>query len=305
MAIKSLPNEELIEAGNTGCPGCPSSLALRIAMKALGRNTVFTIPACCAVVCLGAYPNTVFDIPVMSIAFEAAAAGASGIAAGLKRQGKGDTNVVVWAGDGGTYDIGIQALSGAVERNTNFIYICYNNEMYSNTGIQRSGATPYAAWTTTTWAGKTEAKKDLPAIMRAHRVPYMATAVPSYPEDLFQKVRKAMSIKGPKYIEILAPCPPGWRFPMDKTVEMGRLAVETGAWALYEYENGQLTFNLKSKSILEKKSEPKPLEDYLKLQGRFAGLFKPRRNDEALARIQGDLDASWDRFRKQVECGIA
>ena len=305
MAIKNLPVEELLNAGNTGCPGCPSSLALRIALKALGKNTVFTIPACCAVVCLGGYPNTTFNVPVMSVAFEAAAAGASGLVAGLRRQGKHDTNVVVWAGDGGTYDIGLQALSGAVERNTDFIYICYNNEMYSNTGIQRSGATPYGAWTTTTWTGKTEGKKDLPAIMRAHGVPYMATAVPSYPEDLFQKVRKAMSIKGPKYIEILAPCPPGWRYPMEKTVEMGRLAVETGAWALYEYENGQLSFNLKSKSILERKSEPKPIEEYLKLQGRFNGLFKPERNEEALAQIQRDLDRSWERYRKQVECGLA
>ncbi len=305
MAIKNLPTEELLYVGNTGCPGCPSSLALRIALKALGKNTVFTIPACCAVVCLGGYPNTIFNVPVMSVAFEAAAAGASGLVAGLRRQGKKDTNVVVWAGDGGTYDIGLQALSGAVERNTDFIYICYNNEMYSNTGIQRSGATPYGAWTTTTWTGKTEGKKDLPAIMRAHGVPYMATAVPSYPEDLFQKIRKAMSIKGPKYIEILAPCPPGWRYPMEKTVEMGRLAVETGAWALYEYENGQLSFNLKSKSILEKKTEPKPIEEYLKLQGRFNALFKPERNENALDQIQKDLERSWERFRKQVECGIA
>jgi len=304
MAIKSLPTDEYLTMGNTGCPGCPSNLALRITLKALGKNTVFVIPACCAVVCLGGYPNTTFNVPVMSIAFEASGAGASGLVAGLKRQGKADTNVVVWAGDGGTYDIGLQALSGAVERNTNFIYICYNNEMYSNTGIQRSGATPYGAWTTTTWTGKTEPKKDLPAIMRAHGVPYMATAVASYPEDLFDKVRKAMTIKGPKYIEILAPCPPGWRFPMEKTVEMGRLAVETGAWALYEYEDGKLNFNLRSRSILEQKSEPKPLEEYMKLQGRFSHWFKPERNGVALAEMQRSLEMNWGRFRKQVECGI-
>ncbi len=305
MAVKNLPREELVRQGSGGCPGCPSSLALRITLKALGKNTVFAIPACCAVVCLGAYPKTAFDVPVVSIAFEAAAAAASGLCAGLKRQGKQDTNVVVWAGDGGTYDIGLQALSGAVERETDFIYICYNNEMYSNTGIQRSGATPYGAWTTTTWTGKTEQKKDMPAILRAHGLPYMATAVPGYPEDLFRKVRKAMSIRGSKYIEILAPCPPGWRFPMDKTVEMSKLAVDTGAWALYEYENGQLNFNLKSKSILEKKTEPKPIEEYLKLQGRFAHLFKPERNKQVLDEIQERSHADWERFRKQVECGVA
>ncbi len=305
MAIKNLPAEELLRPGGGGCPGCPSTVSLRIALKALGKDTVLVIPACCAVVCVGGYPKSSFDVALMSVLFEGAGAGASGLAAGLKRLGKSDTNVVVWAGDGGTYDIGLQSLSGAVERGTDFIYICYNNEMYSNTGIQRSGATPYGAWTTTTWTGKTEVKKDLPAIMRAHGVPYMATAVPSYPEDLFQKVRKAMSIRGPKYIEILAPCPPGWRFPMDKTLEMGRLAVETGSWALYDYQDGKFNFNLKSKSILEGKLMPKPVEEYLKLQGRFAHLFKPNRNEQVLAAIQRDVDKSWEKFRKQVECGVA
>ncbi len=305
MAIKNLPAEELLRPGGGGCPGCPSSLAMRVALKALGRNTVLVMPAACAVVCVGGYPKSSFDVSVMSVLFEASAAGAAGLVAGFKRRGKSDTNVVVWAGDGGTYDIGLQSLSGAVERGTDFIYICYNNEMYSNTGIQRSSATPYGAWTTTSWTGKTEQKKDLPAIMRAHGLPYMATASPSYPEDLFRKIRKAMSIRGSKYIEILAPCPPGWRFPMEKMLEMGRLAVETGAFALYEYENGQLSFNLKSKSILEKKAEPKPIEDYLKLQGRFAHLFKPKRNEAVLEAIQKRVHADWERFRKQVECGVA
>ncbi len=305
MAIKNLPAEELLRPGGGGCPGCPSTISMRVALKALGKNTILVMPAACAVVCVGGYPKSSFDVSVMSVLFEASAAGASGIVSGLKRQGKTDTNVVVWAGDGGTYDIGLQSLSGAVERGTDFIYVCYNNEMYSNTGIQRSSATPYGAWTTTTWTGKTEGKKDLPAIMRAHGLPYMATASPSYPEDLYQKVRKAMSIRGPKYIEILAPCPPGWRFPMEKTLEMGQLAVETGSWALYEYENEQLHFNLKSKSILEGKLQPKPLEEYLKLQGRFGHLFKPERKEEVLSTIQRNLDKSWEKFRKQVECGLA
>jgi pyruvate ferredoxin oxidoreductase beta subunit len=183
----------------------------------------------------------------MNIAFEAAAAGASGVEAALRVQGKKDTTVVAWAGDGGTYDIGIQALSGALERGTNFIYICYNNQIYSNTGIQRSGATPYAAWTTTTVGGKTEFRKEMGDIVRAHHIPYSAQTCISYPDDFYRKLKKAQSIKGPKYIEIMAPCPPGWRFSMEKTVEMGRMAVETGAWALYECENDVMTFNGKSK----------------------------------------------------------
>jgi pyruvate ferredoxin oxidoreductase beta subunit len=141
--------------------------------------------------------------------------------------------------------------------------------------------------------------------MRAHGLPYMATAIPSYQEDLFRKVQKAMSIRGPKYIEILAPCPPGWRFPMEKMLEVGRMAVDTGAFALYEYENGKLSFNLKSKSILEKKVEPKPIEEYLQFQGRFSHLFKPERNEAALSQIRAELDENWEHMRKMVECGIA
>ena len=237
MAIKDLPTEECYLPGSASCPGCPATMALRIVYKALGKNTMMIVPACCTAVIESLHPHTSFDIPTMNIAFEAAAAGASGVEAGLRMQGKSDTTVVAWAGDGGTYDIGIQALSGALERQTNFIYICYNNQIYSNTGIQRSGATPYAAWTTTTVGGKTEFRKEMGEIIRAHHIPYAAQACISYPEDLYKKIMKAKKIKGPKYIEIFSPCPPGWRFSMERTVEMGILAVETGAWALYEYEN--------------------------------------------------------------------
>ncbi|MCK5636364.1 MAG: pyruvate synthase subunit beta, partial [Thermoplasmatales archaeon] len=226
MAIKDLPIEECYIPGSAACPGCPATMALRIVYKALGKNTIMTVPACCTAVIESLHPNTSFGIPTMNIAFEAAAAGASGIEAALRKLGKGDTTVVAWAGDGGTYDIGIQALSGALERNTNFIYICYNNEIYSNTGIQRSGATPYAAWTTTTVGGKTEFRKEMGEIIMAHHIPYAAQTCVAYPEDTFKKLRKAKGIKGPKYIEIMAPCPPGWRFGMEKTVEMGTMAVE-------------------------------------------------------------------------------
>lgn len=298
MAIKNLPDTECVLPGSAACPGCPATIALRTTFKALGKNTIMVVPACCTSVIESLHPNTSFDVPVMNIAFEAAAAGASGVKAALKQQGKDDVTVLAWAGDGGTYDIGIQALSGALERQTDFIYICYNNQIYSNTGIQRSGATPYGAWTTTTVGGKTEFRKEMGEIIQAHHIPYAAQACISYPEDLYKKVKKAKSIKGPKYIEIMAPCPPGWRFGMEKTVEMGTLAVETGAWALYEYENDVVTFNGKSKLLLEKRIEPKPIEDWIKLQGRFRHLFKPKKDVKRLKEIQEHTDKVWERYRK-------
>lgn len=298
MALKDLPIEECVLPGNAACPGCPATMALRVVFKALGKKTIMVVPACCTAVIESLYPTASFDIPVMNIAFEAAAAGASGIEAALRKQGRDDITVVAWAGDGGTYDIGIQALSGALERQTNFIYMCYNNQIYSNTGIQRSGATPYAAWTTTTVGGKTEFRKEMGEIVQAHHIPYSAQTCVSYPEDLYNKIKKAKSIKGPKYVEILAPCPPGWRFGMEKTVELGTLAVETGAWALYEVENDVVTFNGKSKLLLEGKIQRKPIEDWLKLQGRFRHLFVPEKDIQALNAIEKHIDKLWERYRK-------
>ena len=300
MAIKDLPKEEYILPGSAACPGCPATIGLRIILKALGRNTIMVIPACCTAVIESWYPKTSFDIPILNIAFEASAAAASGIVSALKKLGKEKTNVVVWAGDGGTYDIGLQAMSGAFERETDFIYICYNNQIYSNTGIQRSGATPYGAWTTTTVGGKKEVPKDMGAIVRAHHIPYVATASISYPEDLYRKVMKAKQIRGPKYIEILTPCPPGWRFSMDMTIEMGRLAVETGVWPLYEYENERMIFNGISKAIIEGKYKRKPVDEWLKLQGRFSHLFKPKRDEERIRRFQECVDEMWERFKRMI-----
>ena len=297
MAIKDIPIDECYIPGSAACPGCPATMAMRIVFKAIGKNMIMVVPACCTAVIESLHPKTSFNIPTMNIAFEAAAAGASGIEAALRQQGKEDTTVVAWAGDGGTYDIGIQALSGALERETNFIYICYNNQIYSNTGIQRSGATPYGAWTTTTVGGKTEFRKEMGEIIMAHHIPYAAQACIAYPEDLYKKVKKAKSIKGPKYIEIMAPCPPGWRFGMEKTVEMGTMAVETGAWALYEYENDKMTFNGKSKLILEGKIERKPIEDWIKYQGRFSHLFKPKKDIKRIKEIEDHIDQMWERYR--------
>jgi len=177
--------------------------------------------------------------------------------------------VIVYAGDGGTLDIGIQAMSGAFERGTDFLYICYDNEAYGNTGMQRSGATPLGARTTTTPTGKNDFKKDIDGIIAAHDPPYMATAAAAYPQDLFKKVKKALSFRGPSFIHILAPCPPGWRYSTEKTVEMGKLAVKSGMWVLYEREYGKLTIGPQSKVAMKK---PVPLEDYLAPQGRFKGI---------------------------------
>jgi pyruvate ferredoxin oxidoreductase beta subunit len=299
MAIKDLPIDECMIPGSAACPGCPATMALRIVFKALGKKTVMVVPACCTAVIESLYPNTSFGIPVMNIAFEAAAAGASGVEAAFRKQGKDDINVVAWAGDGGTYDIGIQALSGALERQTNFIYICYNNQIYSNTGVQRSGATPYGAWTTTTVKGKTEFRKEMGEIIQAHHIPYSCQACISYPEDLYNKLIKAKSIKGSKYVEIMAPCPPGWRFGMERTVDMGIMAVETGAWALYECENDVVTFNGKSKLILEKKIERKSIEDWIKQQGRFSHLFKPTKDVKRIKAIEDHIDQVWERYRRK------
>ncbi|RLF27676.1 MAG: pyruvate synthase subunit beta [Thermoplasmata archaeon] len=298
MAIKDFPIEEYVLPGSAACPGCPATIALRIVLKALGKKTVMIVPACCTAVIESLYPHTSFNIPVMNIAFEAAAAGAAGVEAALRKLGKNDVTVLAWAGDGGTYDIGLQALSGALERETNFIYICYNNQIYSNTGIQRSGATPYAAWTTTTVGGKKEFRKEMGDIIRAHHIPYSAQTCISYPDDLYNKVKKAKEIEGPKYIEILTPCPPGWRFSMEKTVEMGRLAVETGVWALYECKNDVVTFNGKSRLILENKIKRVPIEEWMRPQGRFKHLFVPKKDVKRIKALEEHIEKIWERYRK-------
>lgn len=296
MALKDMPKEEYVLEGNAACPGCPITIALRTVLKALGKKTILTIPASCSAVIQSLYPKTSFDVPTMNIAFEAAAASASGIVAALADQGREDEMVVAWAGDGGTYDIGLQALSGALERGTDFLYVCYNNQMYSNTGIQRSGATPYGAWTTTTWAGKEERQKNMREIVMAHEIPYAATASIAYIEDLYQKAKRARAIEGPKYLEILCPCPPGWRFDMSRTVEISRLAVETGFWLLYEFENGRLTFTPPTRQIIEGDREPTPVEDWLRLQGRFRNL-----TEDDMDKIKEGLRERWDFYRKKAE----
>ncbi|MEM2136539.1 MAG: pyruvate synthase subunit PorB [Candidatus Methanomethylicia archaeon] len=295
VSMRDLTLKEYLLPGNASCPGCPASIGLRMLGKALEGRYVLIIPACCSTIIESQYPKTSYNVPVLNIAFAASAPAAAGVKAGFEVLGRGDIQVVVWAGDGGTADIGMTSLSGVAERNDDIMYICYDNEAYMNTGIQRSSATPYSAWTTTTVGGKGEHKKNLPMIMAAHNIPYVATASIAYPLDFVAKVRRAASIKGMKYIHLHSPCPTGWRFPSDKTIEIGRLAIQTGLWPLYEVDHGK--FKLSSICIpLMDKSRRKPIEDYLKIQGRFS-----RISSEQLEELKRYVDVLWSEIALMIE----
>ncbi|RLI10082.1 pyruvate synthase subunit beta [Candidatus Bathyarchaeota archaeon] len=298
VTIKELPKEEYLLKGNTACAGCGAAISLRLLFKALGNKVILVVPACCTSVIPGPFPYTSFAVPVQNILFEATGATASGVVAALRQRGIKDVTVVGWAGDGGTFDIGIQALSGAAERGTDFIYICYDNEAYGNTGVQRSGATPYGAWTTTTPSGKKERKKRITMIMAAHRIPYVATACPSYPMDFINKLRKAKEMKGTRFIHILSPCPTGWRYDTSKTIEIGRLAVQTGMWVLFEIENGKFKLNPPSSGLVDK-AKRKPVREYLKLQGRFRNL-----TESDIEKIQRMVDEDWEQYRKMMNQSV-
>ena len=302
---KDLPKEEWFASGHRLCAGCGAGIAARLVFKAIRGPTVVVNPTGCVEVSTSCYPYTAWKIPYVHVAFENAAAVASGIVEAIKvlnrKRGKKMHDVIVFAGDGGTFDIGLQALSGALERGHNMLYICYDNEAYMNTGIQRSGATPIGAATTTSPAGKVipgkqERKKDLIAIAVAHKIPYAATASISHPIDLANKVRKALEIEGPKVIHILAPCVPGWRYPPSETVRLARLAVETRYFPVYEVEYGKVKINVKVK-------EPKPLEEFLKQQGRFSHLFRPE-NAHILDALKKAVEENWERLVKLEESGI-
>jgi len=290
--LKELTKEEYFLPGNATCAGCGAAVAIRLAQKALGPRTVFVVPACCTSVIQSAFPFTAFATPCLNIAFEAAAAAASGVVAAYEKKGLKDVTVLAWAGDGGTVDIGIQALSGAAERGTNFIYVCYDNEAYGNTGFQRSGSSPYGSQTTTTPTGKKEHKKDVPMIMAAHGIPYVATACISYPLDFVNKLKKAKEMVGTKYIQVLTPCPPGWRYSTEKTIEMGRLAVQTGIWALFEVEHGRFKLSSPSATLIDW-SKRKPLEEYVKAQGRFNQL-----TPEDIDEIKRWIDETWENYKR-------
>jgi pyruvate ferredoxin oxidoreductase beta subunit len=278
--------------------GCGEALAVRLVCKALGRNVIIANATGCMEIVSSPLPYTSWEVPWIHTLFENTAAVASGIEAGIKvlsRKGKytRKTKVVAMGGDGGTADIGLQALSGALERGHDFIYVCFDNEAYMNTGIQRSSATPFGASTTTSPAGKhsigqTTWKKNMPAIAAAHDIPYVATACHSYPFDLMTKITKAMAVEGPSYIHVLSVCPTGWRLAPELTIRAGRLAVQTGIFPLYEIENGEYTLNFDFPQL-------RPIEDYFKLQGRFRHLSK-----ETIAQIQERVTAKYAKLKEKT-----
>jgi pyruvate/2-oxoacid:ferredoxin oxidoreductase beta subunit len=265
---------------------------MRYALKALGRDAVMIIPACCWSIIAGPFPYSSLTVPLMHTPFETAGAAAAGIRAALDQQGKEDVTVVAWGGDGGTFDIGLQALSGAMERNDDFIYVCYDNEAYMNTGIQRSSAPPWGAWTTTTPAEnkKEEPKKQILEIAAAHRIPYAATLSLAYPEDFIAKFKKAKSIRGAKFLHILSPCGPGWKLADDLTISISRLAVKTGVFPLFEIENG-----IQYKMTVETPTRT-PVTEYLKPQRRFAHL-----TDDDIGLIQEYVDMNYERLQRRCE----
>ena len=273
---RELPKEDLFTQGHRACQGCGGALALRLITKAIGRRVIVANATGCMEIISSAFPQTAWDVPWIHVAFENAAAVASGVESGLKammRKGKLKEEkifVLAVAGDGGTADIGLQALSGALERGHDFVYVCIDNEAYMNTGIQRSSSTPYGARTTTSPAGKKSIgqmtwKKNVPAIAIAHDIPYVATICPTYYLDLMNKVKKAIETPGPAYLHCLSACPTGWRCAPNLTIEVGRLAVETGVFPLYEVINGRYKINYPHRRL-------KPVKQYLEMQGRFRHL---------------------------------
>ncbi|MHC4606048.1 MAG: thiamine pyrophosphate-dependent enzyme [Planctomycetota bacterium] len=287
---EGIPDEDVIRRGHFSCPGCGASLSMKLVLKVLGKKVLAAVPACCWSVCDGPFPYSATGIPIVHCAFESAAATASGIRAALNARGITDTTVMAWAGDGGTFDIGIQALSGAAERNNDILYVCYDNEAYMNTGIQRSSATPMSAWTTTTPPSampKTQPKKNLGEIIVAHRVPYFATATVAYPDDLMAKFQKAKDTKGFRMVHILSPCPVGWRSEERLSIQLSRLAVQTRIFPLYEVENG---VDWK----LTQDPPQRPVEEYLTKQGRFKHL-KP----QEIAEIQQRVDKEWELLERR------
>ena len=273
----------LLAPGHRACAGCAMPTAIRLVLDAAGPNTIVASPTSCLEVTTTPFPESAWCVPWIHSLFENAAAVASGVEVMLKRRCQ-DTNVIVIGGDGSTFDIGMGSNSGMFERGHKILYVCYDNEAYMNTGVQRSGSTPFCVHTTTTPAGvrsmgNPRPKKDMPAIALAHKVPYVATASVAYPVDLRKKVKRALETQGPSYIQINAPCITGWTFEAGTTVEIARAAVETGLWPLLEWVNGNLT-------EVKKIRRPKPVEDYLKLQGRYKHLFKKPEGANVIKDIQ-------------------
>lgn len=300
--LKEMPDKpkRFVSGGRT-CAGCAIPVVARTILGATDKDVVSCNATGCMEVTSSIYPFTTWNMPWIHNAFENAAATLSGVEAAfrkMKERGKVDKDIkfVAFGGDGGTYDIGLQSLSGALERGHNLLYVCYDNEGYMNTGNQRSSATPYGAATTTTPAGKVkqgkeEWRKDLVKIVAAHNIPYAAQAAVHNLSDLYMKAEKALNADGPAFITVLAPCTTLWKYPPEMTMQFSKLAVETKFWPLYEIENGDLKINYKP-------SKDVPVEEFLKGQGRFRHLFKPE-NKEMLVRIQEHVNKTWERLLKE------
>ncbi|MDO8490571.1 MAG: pyruvate synthase subunit PorB [Dehalococcoidia bacterium] len=295
---KLLPEHEFFAPGHRACVGCAEALAVRLVCKALDRNTIVVNATGCMEIVASPLPETSWELPWIHTLFENTAAVASGIESGLKAMMRKEElpqskiSVVAIAGDGGTSDIGLQALSGALERGHHMLYCCFDNEAYMNTGIQRSSSTPFGASTTTSPAGKVSMgqvtwKKNMPAIAAAHNIPYVATACPSYPFDLMDKVKRGLKCNGPAYLHILSPCPTGWRCAPDIAVRIGRLAVETAIFPLYEVIDGEYKLSMDFPQI-------RPVQEYLKLQGRFRHL-----SDDAIKHIQERVTSDYLKLKKK------
>jgi pyruvate ferredoxin oxidoreductase beta subunit/2-oxoisovalerate ferredoxin oxidoreductase beta subunit len=286
-----LDREEILCPGHLACPGCGITPAYRWALKVLGRRTVTVAPACCFAVVDGPFPYSASSVPFLHTAFEAASAYASGVRAALDVRGEKDVNVLVWAGDGGTFDIGLQSLSAAAERDEDLLYVCYDNEAYMNTGVQRSSATPRGAWTMTTpvEAPKREPKKRFGEIVAAHRVPYFATASISRPEDFVRKLETAKATRGFRLIHYFCPCPTGWKADSRHMLALARAAVETGAFPLYECFGGE-------RWVVNHVPAWRPMSEYLRLQGRFSHLTP----DDAAA-MEREARAEFARLERRAQ----
>ena len=284
-----LETDTLVSHGVSTCAGCGLELAVRHILEVLGDNTVIVIPPGCAALFSGFGEETALRIPGIQGNLENSAAIAAGIRAGFEVQGREGITVLALAGDGATVDIGLQALSGVFERGDRVLYVCYDNEAYMNTGIQGSGSTPLGARTTTTPGGKDRPRKDMVAIAAAHRIPYVASASVGYIKDLRKKVKKAQEAAGPSYIHIHTPCPTGWFYDPARTIEVARLAVQTGVWPLYEIEDGR-------RRITVSVSRLRPVAEYLRLQGRFDHL-----DEGNIEEIQGQVTASYQSLLRECE----
>ena len=303
--------QDIFLPGHRACAGCGPASVLRLIMKATRGPTIVTEATGCMEVISSIYPYTSWAVPWLHTAFETSAANASGIEAALKamrKKGKvkqEHIDVIAIAGDGGTYDIGLQALSGAVERGHDFLFVLYDNEGYMNTGIQRSGGTPLGAATTTTPAGsvmpgKLQNKKPITDIMVAHGMEYVATATPYYWKDLLQKVRKGLEVEGPAFLHVFATCPRGWRSDPAKSIEYTKLAVESCVFPVYEVVKGKYELSTPSKLIALAPQKKKPVTEYLKGQGRYRHLFTPQ-NQHVVDEIQRLTDERWAKLQKKVE----